>query len=258
MSDIDEILFINYDLLNDFIHTYFESDIDILLEDERWYYDYKSHVLLWNMKMWECALWYVDKYDISISNHLMKLIVIYELNKSVIFVNTASYNIVEYQTFYESSKDKLNIMFYEHMLMDSIFVRYKGLLRPLNKKEMILIILESYKKELNRIRENYVKNTYDLSELVNTLFLQNRFINGLLKTTDDYITLNITLSSLELPTYVILWILEWLSPTVDLFTQTIDYEQWFHILPDLSKIRIIENVANFRKSILKKSQLISI
>jgi len=254
---IDEILFINYEQLNGFIKSYLDmNNLNILPEDVRWYYDYESHVLLWSMEMWECMLWFVDNGDMSSFSYLMKSIITYELNKSVIFLNTASYDLVEYQTFYESSKNKLNIMFYEYMLMDSKFVLYDGLLKQLNKKDSISIILESYKKEVNRIRENCVKNSSELSELINTLFHQNRFINGLLQTTDDYINLNIVLSSLELPIYVLLWILEWLSPIVDLFTQTIDYKQWFHILPEFNKIRIIENVANFRKSILKKPLLI--
>ena len=55
--------------------------------------------------------------------------------------------------------------------------------------------------------------------------------------------------SLRLPNYVMMWILEWLIPTIDVYKSKIfdvtDEPDKFHILSDSKKIRMIENVKVF-------------
>ncbi|TXG79913.1 MAG: hypothetical protein E6R13_09235 [Spirochaetes bacterium] len=251
---MEELLEIDYDLLNVEVHKYiddydFWSYLDMFGYENEYgiYYDwnFNLHILLWTSKMWNISLDWVNDADISIRTYFMRHIFTYECNKCVVFVNTAPPELVAYHTFFEGSKNQLNIMYYKHILMDSDFIKYNGILKSLSQTNTIKTILNSYKKEVSRSRHNYIKNTYDPS-FINILYDQYFFINGLIQTTKQYTDIVIALYSLKLPTYIILWILDWLSPKVDLFANKVDYDHWFHILPTLQKIRIIENIAKFK------------
>lgn len=197
---------------------------ELLKEDLRLLHNYNQPCKLWTIDMWRYLLnsW-LNYSELNKTNSLIRCIIEYEAYAKSNFGRVRSIGVdhrIEYLKYclFDNSKDRLpNLIIYSNT----------------NKDTIIREILTTY-------NTHYTEQSHKF---------RNLFKSTIKRTSRQYLLYVIPMVSLKLPDYVVMWILELLIPTIDTYKSEIcnamDEPDKFHILSDLKKIRMIENVKVF-------------
>jgi hypothetical protein len=208
-------------------------------------YDYAQPYNKWDVTMWRYMANTLLHYgELNKLNSLMRDILEHEIysrtvktpetTKTPKFVNLSQIEKMSKPKLCEKVENDYKIAYLIHCLFDN------------SDDKLPEIIINPYNNKDVMVKE--VLKTYDLYRRQKlSRQLRRLFITTLKQTTSQYIDYVVAMVSLQLPVYVMLWILEWIVPTIDSYKSAKIEKNQFHILSEVKRIRINENILKFAR-----------